>query len=63
MLPMDTAPAIRRLTDCATLPFMSATPGPAKTLPGIQGADPRTQDQSTHTHKPVFAPPAKLNVK
>ena len=29
---------------CATLPFMSATPGPPKGLPGVQGASPPARD-------------------
>jgi hypothetical protein len=49
------------LTDCATLPFVSATPGPPKNLPGIWGAVPRTRDQSPDTSKSMYAPPAELD--
>jgi hypothetical protein len=56
--PMHRAQAIRRLTDCTTLPCTSATPGPPKSLAGIQSAVPRAQDRSAHTYKPMYATPA-----
>jgi hypothetical protein len=40
------------------LPFMSATPGPPKGPTGIQGAARQPMDQSAHTYKPMYAPPA-----
>ena len=40
-------------------PFMSASPGPPKGLPGIQGAVPRTRDQSAHTYKRTRHPRGK----
>jgi hypothetical protein len=40
-------------------PAGSATPGPPKSLPGIQGAVRQLTEQSAHTYKPMYVPAAR----